>query len=115
MHKQGFKDDINSTHVFCKFREMLESYMNIETILPYTYYIQIHKLTTIEYPNTFITNWHQTLKCPAQDLSLSQLIRIYPRVSCHRSDINTTQYCIGSRHEHSNIFSHIYEKFIEIR
>jgi hypothetical protein len=70
MHKQGFQDNINSTHVFCKFREIViyQSYMNLETILSDTYYIQIHKLTTIEY-NTNIMNWHRTLKCPAnQDL-----------------------------------------------
>jgi hypothetical protein len=49
MPKQGFKDDINSTHVFCKFREIViyQTYMNLETILSDTYYIQIHKLTTI--------------------------------------------------------------------
>jgi hypothetical protein len=34
MHKQGFQDDINSTHVFCKFREIIhQSYTNLETIL----------------------------------------------------------------------------------
>jgi hypothetical protein len=72
MNKQGFNDDINSTHVFCKFREIIyQTYMNLETILSDTYYIQIHKLTTIEYPNSNIMNWHRTLKCPAQDLSLS--------------------------------------------
>jgi hypothetical protein len=57
--------------------------MNLETILSDTYYLQIHKLTTIEYHNTIITKWQQTLKCPDQDLSLSQLIGIYPRVTCH--------------------------------
>jgi hypothetical protein len=33
--------------------------MNLETILSDTYYIQIHKLTTIEYLNTIIMNWHR--------------------------------------------------------
>jgi hypothetical protein len=36
--------------------------MNLETILSDTYYLQIHKLTTIEYHNTIITKWQQTLK-----------------------------------------------------
>jgi hypothetical protein len=58
--------------------------MNLETILSDNYYIQIHKLTTVEYLNTIITNWHRTLKCPAQGLSLRQLIGIYPRVTCHK-------------------------------
>jgi hypothetical protein len=40
MHKQGFQDDINSTHVFCKYREIVihQSYMNLETILSDTTY-----------------------------------------------------------------------------
>jgi hypothetical protein len=56
--------------------------MNLETILSDAYYIQIHKLSTIEYLNTIVTNWCRTLKFPAQDLSLSQLIGIYPRATC---------------------------------
>jgi hypothetical protein len=85
MHKQGFQDDINSTRVFCKFREIViyQIYMNLETILSDTYYIQIHKLTTIECLTTVIMNWHRTLKCPAKDLSLSRLIGIYPHVTGH--------------------------------
>jgi hypothetical protein len=56
MHKQGFQDDINSTHVFCRFREVViyQSNMNLETILSETNYIQIHKPTTIECHNTII-------------------------------------------------------------
>jgi hypothetical protein len=63
MHKQGFQDDINSTHFFCNFREIIiyQSYMNLETILSDTYCIYIHKITTIEYLNTVITNWYRTL------------------------------------------------------
>jgi hypothetical protein len=40
MRKQGFQDDINSTHFFFKFREIViyQIYMNLETILNYTYY-----------------------------------------------------------------------------
>jgi hypothetical protein len=62
--------------------------MNLETILSYTYYIQIHKLTTIEHLNPIILNWHRTLKYPAQDLSPSQLIGIYPRVIRHTKFIH---------------------------
>jgi hypothetical protein len=37
MHKQGFQDDINSTHIICKFRDIViyQGYMNLETILWY--------------------------------------------------------------------------------
>jgi hypothetical protein len=45
--------------------------MNLYAILSDTYYIWIHKLTTTEYHNTNIMNWHRTLKCPAQDMSES--------------------------------------------
>jgi hypothetical protein len=78
MHKQGFQDYINSTHIIWKFREIViyQSCMNLETILSDTYYIQIHKLIIIEYLNTIILNWHWTLKYPAPDLSPSQLIGI---------------------------------------
>jgi hypothetical protein len=62
--------------------------MNLETILSDTYYIQIHKLTTLEHLNTNIMNWHRTIKCPAQDLPLSQLIGIYPRVTRHTAPDN---------------------------
>jgi hypothetical protein len=62
--------------------------MNLETILSDTYYVQIHKMTTVEYLNTIIMNWHRTLKCPAQYLSPSQLIGIYPRVTCHSKNNN---------------------------
>jgi hypothetical protein len=38
---KGFQDDINSTHVICKFREIAiyQSYMNLEKILSDSYYI----------------------------------------------------------------------------
>jgi hypothetical protein len=62
--------------------------MNLETILSDTYYIQIHKLTTIEYLNTIITNWHRTLKCPAQDLSPESANLDLP--SCDMSQYNGT-------------------------
>jgi hypothetical protein len=52
--------------------------MNLETILSDTYYIQIHKLPTIEYRNTIILNWHLTLKCPAQVLSVLSATRDLP-------------------------------------
>jgi hypothetical protein len=57
--------------------------MNLATILSDICYIRTHKLTTIEYHSTNIMNWHRTLKCPAKDLSLSQLIGIYPPVTRH--------------------------------
>jgi hypothetical protein len=60
--------------------------MNLETILHDTYYIQIHKLTTIEYLNIIIMNWHRTLKCPAHDLSLESANRDLP--SCDLSQVH---------------------------
>jgi hypothetical protein len=68
-----------------KFREIViyQNYMNLETVLSDTYYIQIQKLTETEYHNTIIINWHRTLTCPAQDLSPTQLVGVYPHVTCH--------------------------------
>jgi hypothetical protein len=57
--------------------------MNSDTVLNATYYIQIHKITTTEYLNNNIMNWHRTLKSPAQDLSPSRLIGIYFHVTRH--------------------------------
>jgi hypothetical protein len=44
MNKQRFQDDINSTRVFCKFREIViyQTYMNLETILSDTTYRSIN-------------------------------------------------------------------------
>jgi hypothetical protein len=67
--------------------------MNLETILSDTYYIQIHKLTTVEHHNTIIMNWLRILKCPAQDLSLSQLIGVYPRVTRHSFKERSVFWC----------------------
>jgi hypothetical protein len=60
--------------------------MNLEIILSDTYYIKVHKLTSIECLNTNI--WHRTLKYPAQDLSPSRLIEIYPHVTRHNSHLS---------------------------
>jgi hypothetical protein len=69
--------------------------MNLEKILSDTYYIQIYKLTTLAHHNTIIMNWRRTLKCPAQDLSPSRLIGIYPRVTRHSGAI-FLQYYVGT-------------------
>jgi hypothetical protein len=45
--------------------------MNLETILSDTYYILIHKLTTIEYHNINIMNWHRTLVSSSRPISES--------------------------------------------
>jgi hypothetical protein len=44
INKDFFQDDINSTHFFCKFREIViyQSYMNLETILSDTTYRSIN-------------------------------------------------------------------------
>jgi hypothetical protein len=61
--------------------------MNLDTILTATYYIKFHKLTALEHYNTIIMNWHRTLKYPAQDLSPSRQIGIYPVTSHIKADI----------------------------
>jgi hypothetical protein len=81
--------------------------MNLETILNDTYYIQIHKLTTFEYHNTNIMNWHRTLKCPAQDLPLNQLIGIYPRVIHNTRQHNSLQTLVREKYP-STLFVHVY-------
>jgi hypothetical protein len=63
--------------------------MNLYTVLTATYYIQIHKLTTLEHHNTTIMNWQRTLKCPAQNVSPSRLIAIYPHVIRHNNISNS--------------------------